>query len=53
MRVVTIDFDIIMNPSIDYYNHLVPSLSWELLTRDPIVSFWIAFCRFICQSMFG
>lgn len=33
--VVTIDFDIIMTPSINLYNNLVPANSWESLEEDP------------------
>ena len=33
--IVTIDFDIIMAPSINLYNNLVPSISWEKLEEDP------------------
>lgn len=33
--VVTIDFDIIMAPSINLYNNLVPANSWEKLEEDP------------------
>lgn len=33
--IVTIDFDIIMAPSIGLYNNLVPMNSWEKLEEDP------------------
>lgn len=33
--VVTIDFDIIMAPSINLYNNLVPANDWEKLEEDP------------------
>lgn len=33
--IVTIDFDIIMAPSIGLYNNLVPGNSWEQLKNDP------------------
>lgn len=29
MDVLSIDFDIIMAPTIEYYNHMVPSRNWE------------------------
>ena len=29
MDVLSIDFDIIMAPTIEYYNHLVPTKTWE------------------------
>ena len=33
--ILTIDFDIIMAPSIELYNDKVPKISWEELLNDP------------------
>ena len=33
--ILTIDFDIIMAPSIELYNDKVPKISWEELLKDP------------------
>ena len=33
--VVSIDFDIIMAPSIELYNNMVPSADWNSLLNDP------------------
>lgn len=38
MRVTTIDFDIIMSPSIDFYNHMIPFNKWEDLTKIPFMN---------------
>lgn len=35
MKILTIDLDIIMKPSIDFYNNLVPRNSWEELLKNP------------------
>lgn len=29
MNIITIDFDIIMKPSIEFYNNLVPKTNWD------------------------
>ena len=34
MKILTIDFDIIMAPSIDYYHHRVTTLSWEDMAKE-------------------
>lgn len=34
-QIVSIDFDIIMAPSINLYNNLVPGIDWEALEKDP------------------
>ena len=34
-KILTIDFDIIMAPSIELYNEKVPANSWENLLQDP------------------
>ena len=34
MDILSIDFDIIMEPVIQYYNNLVPSTSWEEIQKD-------------------
>lgn len=33
MKVITIDFDIIMAPSISFYDHFIPQVSWNNLDR--------------------
>lgn len=35
MNILTIDFDIIMAPSIQYYNGLVPQTNWDDLLKNP------------------
>lgn len=42
MKVVTIDFDIIMEPSIIFYNHIVPSARWEDLYKNAIPNLFTA-----------
>ena len=42
MKILTIDFDIIMAPSIDYYNHRVPTLSWEDMAKESLTNFFQA-----------
>lgn len=42
MKVVTIDFDIIMEPSIIFYNHIVPSIRWEDLYKNAIPNLFSA-----------
>ncbi len=32
-KILTIDFDIVMAPSIEEYNHLIPSHSWEQILK--------------------
>ena len=32
--------DIIMAPSIDYYNHRVPTLSWEDMAKESLTNFF-------------
>jgi hypothetical protein len=34
-KIVTIDFDVIMAPSISFYNSLVPQWEWETLLTYP------------------
>lgn len=34
-NIITIDFDIIMAPSISFYNELVPKTTWEELDKIP------------------
>ena len=41
-KILTIDFDIIMAPSIELYNEKVPSNSWENLLQDPYMKLLIA-----------
>ena len=38
MKIVTIDFDIIMTQSISLYNNNVPSTTWDKLLEDPIMN---------------
>lgn len=38
MKIVTIDFDIIMTQSISLYNNTVPSTTWDTLLKDPIMN---------------
>lgn len=38
MKVLTIDFDIIMGADIDKYNNKVPQMTWNELMRDPHMS---------------
>lgn len=33
-QLVTIDFDVIMAPSIEWYNRMAPELDWDTLARD-------------------
>lgn len=35
MKILSIDFDIIMAPSIQLYNDMVPMLSWDELLKNP------------------
>ena len=41
-QLVTIDFDIIMAPSIQWYNGIVPKTSWKDIEKDPISQFFNA-----------
>lgn len=41
-QVVTIDFDIIMAPSISWYNNMVPKVQWKDLEKDPLCQFFSA-----------
>jgi hypothetical protein len=34
MDVLSIDFDIIMGPSIEYYNHMVPNRTWKDIDKE-------------------
>ena len=36
-NILTIDFDIIMYPCIDFYNHRVPQQNWEELQLNPLM----------------
>ena len=36
-NILTIDFDIIMYPCIDFYNHRVPQQNWEELKLNPLI----------------
>ena len=38
MNVLTIDFDIIMAPSINLYNNMVPKEDWDDLERNPQIN---------------
>lgn len=40
-QIVSIDFDIIMAPSISLYNDKVPALSWDTLLEDPYMKLLI------------
>ena len=40
-QIVSIDFDIIMAPSIPLYNDKVPALSWDALLEDPYMKLLI------------
>lgn len=41
-HLVTIDFDIIMAPSIQWYNGFVPKIEWEDIIKDPIAQLFKA-----------
>lgn len=42
MNVVTIDFDIIMEPSIIFYNNLVPKVKWQDLDKNALARLFCA-----------
>lgn len=42
MKVVTIDFDIIMEPSLIFYNQLVPAIPWKELYKNAISNLFSA-----------
>ena len=44
--ILSIDFDIIMAPTINFYNHLVPKAKWETLQLEPITNMFYADYRY-------